>query len=343
MHATDRIIAKLQSYLLNNREDEDSWLVLADALQDRGNPSGEMIVLEHRLSKERDEEIGWILAERYRELKDQSEAQLIGPLADIPGAVWEIRRGFLWHVEVGLITIEGLRKLVASPCFRMLASLKLEVTTKMRLESYLEVLAGLRLESLSLKYSLVGEKGAKALASSESLRNLTTLDLWANGIGEKGAKALSSSESLGNLTTLNLGANGIGEKGAKALASSESLINLTTLYLWGNGIGADGAKALASSESLGNLTTLNLWNNDIGDEGAKALASSESLGNLTTLNLGANGIGADGAKALASSESLINLTTLYLWNNGIGAEGKQALLQSAFLTDAVKEQIAREL
>jgi hypothetical protein len=46
--------------------------------------------------------------------------------------------------------------------------------------------------------------GAKAIAASTTLTNLTSLDLEFNGIGDDGAKAIAASTTLSNLTSLNL-------------------------------------------------------------------------------------------------------------------------------------------
>jgi len=84
----------------------------------------------------------------------------------------------------------------------------------------------------------------------------TELNLYRNSSGAEGAKSLAESSTLSNLTSLNLGYNGIGAEGAKSLAESSTLSNLTSLNLGYNGIGAEGAKSLAESSTLSNLTSL---------------------------------------------------------------------------------------
>jgi lysophospholipase L1-like esterase len=62
-----------------------------------------------------------------------------------------------------------------------------------------------------------------ALAQSEHLAGLETLNLSNNRIGDEGARALANSEHLAGLRTLNLGGNDIGDEGARTLATSPHL------------------------------------------------------------------------------------------------------------------------
>ena len=67
----------------------------------------------------------------------------------------------------------------------------------------------------------IGDKGVEALANSEKMENLTTLQLTRNRIGFDGAKALATSKHMKNLTLLNLNYNNIGYLGGKFLADSQ--------------------------------------------------------------------------------------------------------------------------
>ena len=69
----------------------------------------------------------------------------------------------------------------------------------------------------------IGDEGAKALANSPHLQNLTSLDLSDNDIGVEGAIALTNSPHLQNLTNLNLKRNQIGDEGATAIVNSPHL------------------------------------------------------------------------------------------------------------------------
>ena len=137
----------------------------------------------------------------------------------------------------------------------------------------------------------IGDAGARAIASSPYLTQLTSLVLTDTGIGAEGAKAIAESRRLATLTSLELlgfdctRSNHIGNGGARALAESPHMARLTRLRLPENGIGVDGAKAIAESVHLSGLTYLELSANPIGPEGARALAASPYLNRLTYLGL----------------------------------------------------------
>ena len=166
------------------------------------------------------------------------------------------------------------------------------------------------LTSLNLWKNNIGPDGTEAIAS---LTNLNSLDLEDNNIGDDGARVIA--QSLKDLTSLNLGHNNLGAGGAKAIA--QSLKNLTSLYLWKNKIGPEGAKAIAS---LTNLESLHLWGNGIGTEGTEAITT---LSSLSWLDLESNNIGDDDAKSIA--RSLVRLEWLKVGNNGIGPDGAGAI------------------
>ena len=84
----------------------------------------------------------------------------------------------------------------------------------------------------------------------------TTLNLTGLKIGKKGAKKLATIESLDSLDTLHLQGNNIKSYGMKALARSPHLINLKHIDLWGNLLGDLGLKAIADSPHLKSLETL---------------------------------------------------------------------------------------
>ena len=177
----------------------------------------------------------------------------------------------------------------------LLKSSKSDVKLKLRgvtLENLVSILPYCEpVVSLDLFKNNIGDAGAQALAGSEHLRNLTSLNLAWNKIGAAGAEHIAT---LTKLTSLDLGWNEIGDAGAEHIAK---LINLTSLKLIDNQIGAAGAKHIAT---LTNLTSLYLPHNQIGAAGAEHIAT---LTNLTSLDLGMNRIGDAGAQALAGSNT----------------------------------------
>jgi serine/threonine protein kinase len=151
------------------------------------------------------------------------------------------------------------------------------------------------------------------------------LDLTNKNIGDEGAKALAATPRLANLSVLILSGNNLGDEGVKALAESPHIMNLNRLILWDNRITDEGVKALAASRFLDKLTTLDIGSNRVGDEGVKALAASPYMSNLSALILVSNHIGDEGALALAASPYLGNLAELKPLENRIGAAGVSAL------------------
>jgi eukaryotic-like serine/threonine-protein kinase len=169
------------------------------------------------------------------------------------------------------------------------------------------------------------DKLPKFLRTGDTSAISWLLDLTNKEIGDEGAKALARSARLANLSVLILSGNGIGDEGVKALAESPHAMNLTRLVLWDNRVGDEGVKALAASPYLGNLTTLDLGRNRVGDEGVKALAAAPTMANLGALILVSNHVGDEGAKALAESPYLANLAELKPLNNYITSAGVSAL------------------
>jgi Ran GTPase-activating protein (RanGAP) involved in mRNA processing and transport len=219
------------------------------------------------------------------------------------------------------------------------------------------LLADPGLTALNLRSTMLGDRGAFALAESPQLARLTELDLGGNRIGPAGARALAESPHLTGLLRLDMWGNQVGPEGARALARSPRLARLASLNLGGNEVGAEGAQALAESPHLAHLTHLDLHANRLGDPGALVLARSPHLARLTSLHLGDNGIdlvgtcalaqaprlrlgslnlrhnrlGDGGAYALAQSPHLAQLTSLNLWLNNVGPDGARALARSPHL------------
>lgn len=127
-----------------------------------------------------------------------------------------------------------------------------------------------------------------ALADSEHLRRLSSLDLSDNRLETRDLRALVVSEHLTNLTALNLAHNRIGDGGIRALAESPLLGQVTHLDLRHNDFGPGGVRALAralvilarSPEGL-RLQRLNLRGNNIGTAGWRLLADSPLLQRIT--------------------------------------------------------------
>jgi Ran GTPase-activating protein (RanGAP) involved in mRNA processing and transport len=94
-----------------------------------------------------------------------------------------------------------------------------------------------RLQSLNLARCQIGAEGARALAASLYLKNLTALDLSENRI-EDGVQAILESPRLRQMTVLNLSGNGLRRDGVQwLLAAAPHFSRLTRLDLRGNSLG----------------------------------------------------------------------------------------------------------
>jgi len=89
--------------------------------------------------------------------------------------------------------------------------------------------------SLNLSRNVSCDDGAADLASSDWKR-LQALKLWFSGVGDRGVQALARSETLSQLTWLNLTANRITSAGVRALIASRTLPRLARLDLLRNAI-----------------------------------------------------------------------------------------------------------
>ncbi len=89
---------------------------------------------------------------------------------------------------------------------------------------------------------------------------MRTLNLECNGIGAEGAKALATSKTLTEVTSLSMVDNRVGDEGALAIAQSDNLKNLTYLHLGGNRVKSEEVKqALRESPKLTQLKTLKVF------------------------------------------------------------------------------------
>lgn len=197
------------------------------------------------------------------------------------------------------------------------------------------------LSSLDLSNHPLGNAGALALASSDTL---TELHVDNAQIGDAGTKALAEIHTLG---TPSLSRNRIGAAGATELGASRSIRTLSvsncelngdaaaallenpvleTLSISGNRLGTNGFPALRAIGNHPSITSLEAKSNSIDDEGAVELARCAKL---RSLDVSLNRIGDRGAHALAETTSLVELN---VHSNSIGDSGATALAKSPSLT-----------
>ena len=185
-----------------------------------------------------------------------------------------------------------------------------------------EQLRGLR--SLDLSFSQIGPEGVRALLS-RPWQALHTLHLRWAGLRNAGAVALAQASGLEGLRELTLSSNQIGPSGLGALAESRQLEQLRGLGVSFNPLGPAGIGAFAEAARMPRLTWLELESTRMGPRGADALARAGGLGGVRHLKLSANEFGPAGAHALASAEHFEALAVLELAHNRLRNPGVVAL------------------
>jgi len=163
--------------------------------------------------------------------------------------------------------------------------------------------------------TLMSKEQSEKLFHTQLSKDGKTLDVTAMHLGEIGAKDVANTESIKNITTLEFGNNLCGPKGAKFIGRSDYLTQLTSLNLYYNRILDEGCKYLAVSDNLLSLRNLNLSNNEIGDEGALMLAKFLPLfSNLIRLDMRFNRLREEGKKALREVQKNTTIKQLLLDN-----------------------------
>ena len=83
--------------------------------------------------------------------------------------------------------------------------------------------------AINLNNSQVGIKGISFMASSNNLKNLSSLAMKTNLLKDEGVKILATSPTFQNLKLLSLWDNHLTNLGIKLLASSKNFKNLTSV------------------------------------------------------------------------------------------------------------------
>lgn len=233
-------------------DDDAPRLVYADWLLERADPRGELIHVQCLLH--RNESLtpppaeSKALLDREAALLDSHGDTWLAPILAYLRQ-WKWSRGFLDTVMSNATFLDGAPAIFAR-----------HPVTKLRLEGLKArdldrlgrtALPGVR--HLRLDTQRITGTSARAL-TSPTFSALEGLFLVGNPLlGDAGAKLLASESHLGQLKDLDVTACNITTVGAKALAHARSLASLETLRLKYNPIGALGLDALATSPTLGKL------------------------------------------------------------------------------------------
>jgi uncharacterized protein (TIGR02996 family) len=254
---------ELLEAVLDAPDDDAPRLVYADALLDRGDPRGELIVAQLQLARER------MVEARRLELEAAAQKLVREHTARLGAAYAELNAGFMFRRGFVEQLTAPARALLGSAAFARLMTHE-PVRELMLLEvddDAAEEIAALplmrRIVHLGCRGSL-GARGAKVLAEAPTLAGLRALDLAGTMLGEAGCGAIAGSRVLSPLS-LALNGTAAGDGGAIALAGGAALRRCRRLLLARNRIGARGAEALARSEVLQEIEHLALTGNgDLG-------------------------------------------------------------------------------
>jgi uncharacterized protein (TIGR02996 family) len=225
-------------------DDDTPRLILADWLQDHGDPRGEFIHLQVVRERLPEEERYGELYRRERQILGRHGLRWLGPFLDAVTG-WEFRRGLVaLEARADHLFGEGLASLEEDEAWIWVEELRLEETGAQRLARLARSPLLDRLSALDLTDNRLSDDGLARLLASERLGGLRKLRLSGNRIGARGAAHLARCAGLGRLQVLDLGRNRISEAGARELAESPHLAGLSKLVVSGNGVNLAGLSAL---------------------------------------------------------------------------------------------------
>jgi uncharacterized protein (TIGR02996 family) len=279
-------------------DDDAPRLILADWLEERGDPRAEFIRVQCRLAKMTGDEAA------YDALEDR-EAELLA----VHGSQWLKRQPALPGIAYGAVGYLRDFSLCEHDSDRVhfvrgtveLATVKMFSDFRKQTPALAErtVIRELRFSQLALReFSL--------LLKSDFVPRLKGLLLTTTALDAEGAEELAQSSLVANLETLSLKECLIGDEDLAALLPK--LKRVKRLCLAGSNF-LDGVELVAKWKGLKNVQALQI---DLDDDSfATALAKSPNLGGLRTL--GAGGFVSDNAlKALAGAKGLKRLRSLSL-------------------------------
>jgi uncharacterized protein (TIGR02996 family) len=236
--------------------DEDTpRLILADWLQDQGDPRGELIhlqVVRARLTV--DEPRHDELLRREWQILSRHALDWLGPLADLASG-WEFLRGFIrLRARCRNFLVPAVYDLAADDQFAWVEGLALTRLLREHVGQLADSPLLARLVQLDLSDTSLGNGGLVRLLEAPDLVGLHTLRLAHTGLGERGAVALARCPRLQQLSVLDLRRNRSLGGGVFALADSPYLKHLTRLEVSSRGLSLAGLAVLR--EAFGNRVVL---------------------------------------------------------------------------------------
>jgi len=179
--------------------------------------------------------------------------------------------------DTGRLGVPGLRALAESPHLTELIDLDVSGNSlsDLALQPILDGPLAQRLHRIAIIGNRLGDAGITAFARSLVFTRMAErdgmIDLRRVEMGPTGARALADSQALLAVESLDLEGNVLGDAGLLALASSSYLKNLRVLSLRENRISDDAIRVLARSPLMKNLRVLDLTGNLITQESADRL------------------------------------------------------------------------
>ncbi len=330
--------------VLRDDEDDAARLVLADELQQREDPQGELIVVQCELAR-----LPSVASRRRLELQLRSDdliaryrkRLLTGlPLTDVEKYTCTFHRGFPFGV---LLSVDRFLR-VGDDLFEQSSFSELSLTS-------LGPLAKINPASLSRVRRLVFQpppgtarhgpqylvmRGVKLFgARIERLETLRMAGWWLHD----DVATLAESRLTETVRTLDLSTTYIDDADVVRVCGSEYLPNLTSLSVGGNRLTSLSAKAI--TERAWPLTALSYGfgaasddrygtAGQLGSDGLKLLASAKSLAGLRALHVENQQIDDTAVEALCDAP-MNELETLSLAGNVVTEAGVRALAGSKIL------------
>jgi uncharacterized protein (TIGR02996 family) len=316
------------------RDDIEALLVIADALQEAGDPRGALVALSCRLERIEPgtraarlrEEIDRLMVDHGRRLA-----------AGLPSGSYLLERGLVRSVECDagtwLASHEAMRRVAD---IRRLTLHTLDERLQARLVRRGDFTG---VEVLSLSFG-IARRDLRALAKNRTAADLRALSLGGQWLDDAAALDLAGSRHLTGLRELSFSSAGFSPEGVVALFSSPGLESCDFNF-WGTRFGDDELEALLASGRFPRHGRCDLRGfQRMTERGLRALLESGRCADLKTLRLSWQRIGDDGARRLAACEALSGLEELDVTDGlrshvdaeaCVGAAGLEALCRASHL------------
>lgn len=323
--------AELQAFLraCRARPDEDTpRLVLADWLEEQGDPRGEFVRIQVQRARLPD----WdprqtALARREAFLLGESQRSWLGPLARHTRQ-HRFHRGFL-VLELDETTPLADRTLEAAPEWIWVNTVCLSQRDATRQAFESPICAGVT--HLYVYYPDDPQTYLRDLVQSPRLADVTSLHLEPGGyFTDEDAALLAASPHVRRLTSLHLH-GGPTPEGLITLLASPNLQGLRRLDCETTHLSGPSLAALGRIDHPA-LAELRLFGADLGPEGARHLARAPFLPRLRSLALSVTHLGTQGMLALLAAP-LVELQHLEITAERMTVGAIKALAQSPYLSN----------